>query len=152
MWRKRDIYWYLLFIFELAIIAKWAETLRVLVWVLFVFLLFTPMIAESVFASDILPVAQRIFPFWNNKSVAVFLSDVLFLEAGVFIVFGTLISGVILYNSWLALDDRRVQFTEYIWNLRKVREERNFPTGLMAGLVVLAVGAFYVLAAILVLV
>jgi hypothetical protein len=125
------------------------ETLRALVWVLFVILLFTPMIAESVFASDILPFAQRIFPFWDNKPVTVFLSDVLFLEAGVFIVFGALISGAILYNSWAALDVRKVQFTEYIWNLRQMRRERNFPTGLIIGLVFLAVGITYVLAAIL---
>lgn len=125
------------------------ETLRALVWVLFVFLLFTPMIAESVFASDILPFAQRIFPFWDNKPVTVFLSDVLFLEAGVFIFFGALISGAILYNSWAALDVRKVQFTEYIWNLRQMRKERNFPTGLIIGLVFLAVGITYVLAAIL---
>ena len=126
-----------------------AETLRAFVWALFVFLLFTPMIAESVFASNILPIAQRVFPFWNNKPVTVFLSDVLFLEAGVFIVFGALISGVILYNSWAALDVRKVQFTEYIWNLRQLREERNFPPGLIVGLAVLTVGIIYVLAAIL---
>jgi hypothetical protein len=125
------------------------ETLRALVWVLFVFLLFTPMIAESVFASNIVPIAQRIFPFWDNKPVTVFLSDVLFLEAGVFIFFGALISGAILYNSWAALDVRKVQFTEYIWNLRQMRRERNFPTGLIIGLVFLAVGITYVLAAIL---
>jgi hypothetical protein len=125
------------------------ETLRALVWVLFVFLLFTPMIAESVFASNIVPIAQRIFPFWDNKPVTVFLSDVLFLEAGVFIFFGALISGAILYNSWAALDVRKVQFPEYIWNLRQMREERNFPTGLIIGLVFLAVGITYVLAAIL---
>jgi hypothetical protein len=125
------------------------ETLRALVWVLFVFLLFTPMIAESVFASNIVPIAQRIFPFWDNKPVTVFLSDVLFLEAGVFIFFGALISGAILYNSWAALDVRKVQFTEYIWNLRQMRKERNFSTGLIIGLVFLAVGILYVLAAIL---
>ena len=125
------------------------ETLRALVWVLFVFLLFTPMIAESVFASNIVPIAQRVFPFWDNKPVTVFLSDVLFLEAGVFIFFGALISGAILYNSWAALDVRKVQFTEYIWNLRQMRRERNFPTGLIIGLVFLAVGITYVLAAIL---
>jgi hypothetical protein len=125
------------------------ETLRALVWVLFVFLLFTPMIAESVFASNIVPIAQRIFPFWDNKPVTVFLSDVLFLEAGVFIFFGALISGAILYNSWAALDVRKVQFPEYIWNLRQMRKERNFPTGLIIGLVFLAVGITYVLAAIL---
>jgi hypothetical protein len=63
------------------------ETLRVLFWILFVILLFTPMIAESVFASDILPIAQRVFPFWKNKPYTVFLSDVLFLEAGGVIFF-----------------------------------------------------------------
>ena len=125
------------------------ETLRALVWVLSVFLLFTPMMAESVFASNIVPIAQRIFPFWDNKPVTVFLSDVLFLEAGVFIFFGALISGAILYNSWAALDVRKVQFPEYIWNLRQMRKERNFPTGLIIGLVFLAVGITYVLAAIL---
>ena len=109
------------------------ETLRALVWILSVFLLFTPMMAESVFASNIVPIAQKIFPFWHNKPVKVFLSDVLFLEAGVFIFFGALISGAILYNSWAALDVRKVQFTEYIWNLRQMREERNFPTGLIMG-------------------
>ena len=123
--------------------------MRALVWVLFVFLLFTPMIAESVFASNIVPIAQKIFPFWHNKPVKVFLSDVLFLEAGVFNFFGALISGAILYNSWAALDVRKVQFTEYIWNLRQMRRERNFPTGLIIGLVFLAVGITYVLAAIL---
>jgi hypothetical protein len=125
------------------------ETLRALVWILSVFLLFTPMMAESVFASNIVPIAQRIFPFWDNKPVTVFLSDVLFLEAGVFIFFGALISGAILYNSWAALDVRKVQFPEYIWNLRQMRKERNFPTGLIIGLVFLAVGITYVLAAIL---
>ena len=124
------------------------ETLRALVWILSVFLLFTPMMAESVFASNIVPIAQKIFPFWHNKPVKVFLSDVLFLEAGVFIFFGALISGAILYNSWAALDVRKVQFTEYIWNLRQMRKERNFPTGLIIGLVFLAVGITYVLAAI----
>ena len=125
------------------------ETLRALVWILSVFLLFTPMMAESVFASNIVPIAQKIFPFWHNKPVKVFLSDVLFLEAGVFIFFGALISGAILYNSWAALDVRKVQFPEYIWNLRQMRRERNFPTGLIIGLVFLAVGITYVLAAIL---
>ena len=123
--------------------------MRALVWILSVFLLFTPMMAESVFASNIVPIAQRIFPFWDNKPVTVFLSDVLFLEAGVFIFFGALISGAILYNSWAALDVRKVQFPEYIWNLRQMRKERNFPTGLIIGLVFLAVGITYVLAAIL---
>jgi hypothetical protein len=125
-------------------------TLRVFIWTLFVILLFAPMIAEFVFASDILPVAQRIFPFWENKPVTVFLSDILFFEAGVFIVFGALIAGTILYNSWANLDVRKVQFTEYIWNWRKIKEERNSPKGLTLGLTLFAIGIIYVLVAIFV--
>jgi hypothetical protein len=140
----------LLFIFELAIMAKWVITLRVFIWVLFVILLFAPMIAEFVFVSDILPVAQRIFPFWESKPAPVFLSDILFFEAGVFIVFGALIAGTILYNSWANLDVRKVQFTEYIWNWKKIKEERNAPTGLIIGLTILTIGIIYVVGAIIV--
>ena len=108
------------------------------------------MIAEYVFASDVLPIAQRIFPFWRSKPVEVFLSDILFMEAAVFLVFGALIAGTILYNSWAALDVRTVQFTEYIWNWRKMKEERDTPAGLMVGLALLAAGIIYVLGAIVV--
>ena len=127
-----------------------ATTLRVFVCAFFVLLLFTPMIVEFVFVSDVLPIAQRLFPFWEGKPVAVFLSDILFVEAAVFLVFGALIAGTILYNSWAALDVRKVQFTEYIWNWKKIKEERDSPTGLMVGLAILAVGIIYVLGAIIV--
>ena len=140
----------MLFIFDWPLMAKWDATLRVFIWALFVLLLFTPMTVEFVFVSDMLPVAQRLFPFWEGKPVAVFLSDVLFVEAGVFLVFGALIAGVILYNSWAALDVRKVQFAEYIWNWKKMKEERDSPTGLTVGLTILAVGVVYVLGAVIV--
>ena len=108
------------------------------------------MIAEFIFVSDILPTAQRIFPFWKGKSSSVFLSDILFIEAGVLILFGALIAGATLYNAWAALDVRKVQFTEYIWNWRQIKKERDSPAGLTFGLILLAVGVAYVLAAILV--
>jgi hypothetical protein len=106
------------------------------------------MIIEFVFISDILPTAQRLFPFWKDRPVTVFLSDVLFIEAGVLLVFGALIAGVILYNSWAALDVRKVQFTENIWNWKKIKEERNSPAGLIVGLTILAAGIVYILVAI----
>jgi sterol desaturase/sphingolipid hydroxylase (fatty acid hydroxylase superfamily) len=139
----------LLFIFELVIIAKWAATLRIFIWALFVFLLFAPMIVEFAFISGALVTVQRLFPFWENKPVTVVLSDILFIEAGVLIVFGALIAGVILYNSWAALDVRKVQFIEYIWNWRKIKEERNSPVGLTVGLTILAVGIIYLVIAII---
>ena len=123
--------------------------MKVILWALFVLLLFTPMIAEFAFVSDILPTAQRIFVFWKNKTEAVFLSDILFVEAGVLILFGALVAGTILYNSWAALDVRKAQYTEYIWNWRQMKKERESSSGLKAGLAILAVGIVYAVVAIL---
>jgi hypothetical protein len=107
------------------------------------------MAISFIFTSDILFIAQRFFPFLKSP-VTVFLSDVLFVEGGVLLVFGALVGGVILYNAWVPTDVRKAQFTENIWNLKKIREERNFPTGLVVGLALIAVGIVYVLSAILV--
>ena len=108
------------------------------------------MIAAYVFARDLLPIAQRLFSFWRGKPVTVFLSDILFIEAGALILFGALIAGTTLYNSWAALDVRQVQFTEYIWNWRQMKKERDSTEGLMVGLAMLAAGSIYVVAAIIV--
>ena len=125
-------------------------TLRVFVLILFVLLLFTPMIVEYFYASDIVPILQKLFPLWEDKPVAVVLSDVLFIEAGGLVLFGALIAGTILYISWANLDVRKVQFTEYIWSWRQMKEERDSPAGLVFGIVLLAVGIVYVVAAVIV--
>lgn len=122
---------------------------RIFYWMLFILLLFTPMAISFIFTSDILSFAQRFFPFLKG-TVAVFLSDILFVEGGVFLVFGALVGGVTLYNAWAPTDVRKAQFTEYIWNWKKIREERNFPTGLIVGLALIAVGIVYIFFAILV--
>ncbi len=91
---------------------------RILFWGLLVFLLFVPMMVESVLISDILPTAQRLFPIWRNKPAPVLLSDILFIEGGLLLVFGALIAGVTLYIAWAALDVRQEQFTDYILSWR----------------------------------
>jgi hypothetical protein len=121
---------------------------RLIYWLLLVFLLFLPMIIGFVFAPEIIPFAQRIFPLWIDKPIQVFLSDLFFIEAGVFLIFGALLAGVVLYDAWAALDVRKVQFTDYIWNWKKMKEERESPAGLIVGLTILAVGIIYVLVAI----
>ena len=114
---------------------------------LFAAFMFVPMIANFAFLSDIVPVAQRLFPFWTNRSATLILSDVLFVEGAVFLVFGAFIGGVILYNAWVPTDVRKAQFTEYIWNWKKIREERNFPTGIAVGLILIVAGIIYLSAA-----
>jgi ABC-type phosphate transport system permease subunit len=108
------------------------------------------MLLEVVFLSDLFVFAQRIFAFWENKTELVFLSDVLFMEAAVLIIVGALIAGAVLYSSWASLDVRQVQFTESIWNWKKMKEERNSAVGLIEGLTILAVGILYVVTAVIV--
>ena len=124
--------------------------MRVFVWILFVLLLFTPMIAEYFLASEILPIAQIMYSPWKEQPLTVFISDIFFIEGGTFIFFGALVGGAVLYNAWASTDVRKAQFTEYIWNWRRIREERNFPTGLAFGLCLIVAGIFYVVAAIVV--
>jgi hypothetical protein len=121
---------------------------RLIYWLLLVFLLFLPMIIAFIFAPEIILFAQRLFPFWIDKPIQVFLSDLFFIEAAGFLIFGSLLAGVVLYDAWAALDARKVQFTDYIWNWKKIREERESPAGLIVGLTILAVGIIYVLVAI----
>ena len=124
--------------------------MRVFILVLFVFLLFTPMIAEFFFTSDFLSFAQILYLPWKNEPLTVFLSDIYFIEGAVLIVFGALVGGAIIYNAWVSTDVRKVQFTEYIWNWRRIKEERDFPTGLTFGLLLIIMGIVYIVTAIFV--
>jgi hypothetical protein len=47
------------------------------------------------------------------------------------------------------LDVRKAQYTEYIWNWRQMKKERESSSGLKAGLAILAVGIVYAVVAIL---
>jgi hypothetical protein len=102
-----------------------------------------------VFITEILSLAQTVFPYWRHVTQNVLFKDILFMEAAVLLIFGALIGGVTLYNAWVPTDVRKAQFTEYIWSWKKIREERNFPTGLIVGLALIAFGIIYILAAIL---
>ncbi len=121
---------------------------RLLYWVLFIVLLLVPIVINFVFIVDILLFAQRAFAYYRYVTPDVLLRDILFAEGAVLLVFGALVGGVTLYNAWVPTDVRKAQFTEYIWNWKKIREERNFPTGLMVGLALIAFGIIYVLVAI----
>ena len=122
---------------------------RLFLWILFIILLFVPVVVNFVFITDIVRFAQRVFIYYRYATADVVFRDIQFVEGAVLLIFGALIGGVTLYNSWAKVDVWTAQFTEYIWNWRRMREERNFPAGLTVGLVLLAVGIIYILVAIL---
>jgi hypothetical protein len=106
-------------------------------------------VVNFVFTTEILSFAQSIFPYWSNITQNILFKDILFIEGAVLLILGALVGGVTLYNAWVPTDVRKAQFTEYIWNWKKLREERNFPTGLIIGLVLIAFGIIYIVVAIL---
>ena len=107
-----------------------------------------PIVVNFVFITDIVRFAQRAFEYYRFVTADVLFKDIQFTEGAVLLIFGALIGGVTLYNAWAQVDVRKAQFTEYIWNWKKIREERNYPTGLMVGLVFIAFGIIYILVAV----
>ncbi len=122
------------------------KKLRSLAWLLvFVLILFVPMIIEFIFIEDYASTLQRVLPYWRNRSTTLLLSDMLFLQGGAIILFGALIAGVILYNAWVPTDVRRAQFTEYIWNWKVMDKERGSTKGALPGLVLIGAGIAYII-------
>ena len=111
----------------------------------FIILLFVPMILEFIYLDGFASTFQNIFSYWRNRSTTLFLSDMLFLQGGAFILFGALVAGVILYNAW---GTTRLLFRKYIssiWNIKVMEEERRAPAGLVIGLILIGVGIAYIL-------
>jgi len=123
---------------------------RTIYWAILILLLFVPMFISFASISDLSPIVRKIFPLWENRSPALILSDMLFAEAACFLVLGAMIAGVTLYNSWASLDVRKVQFTDSIWNWKRIKEERDFPSGLLLGSTLLAVGIIYLASGIII--
>jgi hypothetical protein len=117
-----------------------------IVWLLvFVLVLFIPLILEFIYLEDFASTAQRVLPYWRNRSTTLLLSDMLFLQGGALILFGALVAGTILYNAWAPTDVRRAQFTEYIWNWKVMDKERGSTKGALPGLILIGAGIAYII-------
>jgi hypothetical protein len=117
-------------------------------WMLFVFLLFVPMLIDFVYLNDYLPILRIAFPFWSDRSALYVLSDVLFFEGGFFLIFGAAFAGVVLYLAWspgwMSL------FVNPVFRWKIVKKEREIPASLILGLLIIAIGVIYISAAVMV--
>ena len=128
------------------------ETLRTLKrniwWMLFVFLLFVPMLIDFVYLNDYLPILQTAFPFWSEKSPIYILSDILFFEGGFLLILGAVFAGAVIYLAWKP--DRLKLFVDTVFHWKIVKKEREIPAALIVGLILIAIGIIYISAAIIV--
>jgi hypothetical protein len=111
----------------------------------FILLVFAPIILEFIYLNDFASILQSIFPYWKNRSNTLLLSDMLFLQGGVFILLGALVAGVILYNAWTTTGLLFRKYISSIWNIKVMEKERRSPAGLAIGLILLGAGITYIL-------
>jgi hypothetical protein len=116
----------------------------------FFLLMFVPMILEFIYLSDFASALQYVFPYWRNRSTTLLLSDVLFLQGGVFIFFGALIAGVILYNAWQTNRSLIRKYISSIWNVNIMEAERRSQKGFVIGLILIGAGITYIIVGIIV--
>lgn len=125
--------------------------LRSFVYLLvFVLVLFVPMVLEFVYLDDFALAIQKVFSFWRNRSSTLLLSDMLFVQGGALILFGALVAGVILYNAWGTTKFLFRKYISSIWNTKVMEAERRSPTGLAVGLMLIGAGITYIIVGILI--
>ena len=127
------------------------KKLRSLIWLLaFVSILFVPLVLEFAYLEEYAPILQRAFSFWRYRTTTLLLSDMLFLQGGVLILFGALVAGVILYNAWGTTGLLFRKYIPAIWNTKVMEQERRAPVGLAIGLILLGAGIIYIVVGIII--
>ena len=108
-------------------------------WVTLVSLMFIPMVITFIFAGDLIAAFQN---DWNFKPGNYILSDILFYEAGFFLLFGAMLAGAVLFLSWKT--DRLALFVEPVFRLKIIQKEREIPAALLLGLLMIIIGIIYI--------
>jgi hypothetical protein len=121
------------------------RTRTIIFLLVFILLVFAPIILEVSYLNDFASILQNIFPYWKNRSNTLLLSDMLFLQGGIFIFLGALVAGVILYNAWMTTRRLFRKYISSIWNTEVMEKERRSPAGLAIGLILLGAGMAYIL-------
>ena len=117
-------------------------------WIALTLPLFVPMVITFAFSDDYIPLLQIGLSSLRYQSANIVLSNVLFFEAGFFLVFGAMLAGAVLYLSWspgwMAL------FVDPVFRWRIIKKEREIPAALILGFLVMGTGIIYILAAVIV--
>jgi len=115
-------------------------------WIALLLLLLVPMTLTFVLANNYIPFLQTALRSLRNRPADLILSDILFYEAGFFLILGAMVAGAVLYLSWspgwMAL------FVDPVFHWRLVKKEREIPAALIIGFMIIAVGIVYISAAI----
>ena len=114
-------------------------------WFALTLIMFVPMVITFAFADDYIPILQIALSSLRYRSATLILSDILFLEAGFFVVFGAMLAGAVLYLAWspgwMSL------FVDPVFHWRIIKKERETPSALIIGFLVICIGIIYIITA-----
>ena len=117
-------------------------------WIALILLMFVPMTITFAFLDQYVPILQSALAAWRHRSANLILSDILFFDAGFFVIFGALLAGAVLYLAWspgwMAL------FVDPVFHWKIVKKEREIPSALILGFLIMIIGISYISAAIIV--
>ena len=103
------------------------------------------MVITFAFADDYIPILQIALSSLRYRSATLILSDILFFEAGFFVVFGAMLAGAVLYLAWspgwMSL------FVDPVFHWRIIKKERETPSALIIGFLVICIGIIYIITA-----
>jgi len=111
-------------------------------WVVLILLMFVPMVITFVFADYYIPILQTVLQGWRYRSDNLILSDILFYEAGFFLIFGAMLAGTVLFLAWKP--DRLALFVEPVFRWTIIEKEREIPAALLLGLLLIGIGIIYI--------
>ena len=111
-------------------------------WGVLISLMFVPMIITFIFSDDYIPILQSALQSWRFRSDNLILSDILFYEAGFFLIFGAMLAGAVLFLAWKP--DRLALFVEPVFRWTIIEKEREIPAALLLGLLLIAMGIIYI--------
>ena len=117
--------------------------------ILLVLFISVTIVFNVAFVNDYFPVLKSVFQGLTYKPMHYVLSDLLFFEGAVFLIFGAFLAGVNLYKM-VVPGYFKADYAKTILNRKLLqRETRIFPA-LIIGLVLLGTGIIYVIVAVIV--
>ena len=112
-------------------------------YITIILLMFIPMVITFAFKDELVTVFPNDFRPDNY-----ILSDILFFEAGFFLVFGGMLAGAVLFIGWKP--DRLALFLEPVFRWTIIKKEREIPAALLLGLLLICMGIIYISASVIV--
>ena len=114
-----------------------------------IFIISVTIVFNIAFVNDYFPVLKSVFQGLTYKPIHYVLSDLLFFEGAVFLIFGAFLAGVNLYKM-VVPGYFKADYAKTILNRKLLQRETRISPTLIIGLVLLGTGIIYVIVAILV--